>query len=104
MRELNPHLSKRRIYLSAMRVGRDHIASSIYTLVFAYAGAMLVVLLLLYTNPRDLIDLATSEQIGQEVVRTLVGATGLVLSMPVTTWFAVLFAKEPASAESRGDH
>lgn len=94
MRALNPHLPKRRIYLSAMRVGRDHIASSIYTLVFAYAGAMLVILLLLYTYPRDLIDLMTSEQIGQEIIRTLIGAAGLVLSMPVTTGFAVLFAKE----------
>lgn len=99
MRELNPHLSKRRIYLSAMRVGRDHIASSIYTLVFAYAGAMLVVLLLLYTYPRNLVELVTSEQIGQELVRTMIGSAGLVLAMPVTTAFAVLFAApaQPAS-------
>ncbi|NLA65290.1 MAG: YibE/F family protein, partial [Leucobacter sp.] len=96
MRALNPHLSKRRIYLSAMRVGRDHIASSIYTLVFAYAGAMFVVLLLLYTYPRDLIDLVTTELIGQEIIRTLIGAAGLVLSMPITTAFAVLFAQEAA--------
>jgi len=103
MRELNPTLSKRRIYQSAMRVGRDHIASSIYTLVFAYAGAMLVVLLLLYTYPRDLIDLVTTERIGQELIRTLIGSAGLVLSMPVTTAFAVLFAsppKAPAEKES----
>jgi len=99
MRELNPDASKRRIFRSAMRVGRDHIASSIYTLVFAYAGAMLVVLLLIYSFPRDLIDLVTSEQIGQEVVRTLVGAAGLVLSMPVTTAFAVLFARGPRRPE-----
>lgn len=94
MRGLNPTLPKRRIFQSAMRIGRDHIASSIYTLVFAYAGSMLVVLLLLYSQPRDLLDLVTSEQIGQEIVRTLIGAAGLVLSMPVTTAFAVLFARE----------
>ncbi|MBP1325916.1 putative membrane protein [Leucobacter exalbidus] len=97
MRALNPHLSKQRIYVSAMRVGRDHIASSIYTLVFAYAGSMLVVLLLLYTYPRDLIDLVTSEQIGQEIIRTLIGAAGLVLSMPITTGLAVLFARETST-------
>ncbi len=100
MRELNPHLSKRRIYLSAMRVGRDHIASSIYTLVFAYAGAMLIVLLLLYTYPRDLIELMTSEQIGQELIRTLIGSAGLVLSMPVTTAFAVMFAAPAKASEA----
>lgn len=93
MRSLNPNLPKRQLYMSAMRVGRDHIASSIYTLVFAYAGAMFVILLLLYTYPRDLLDLVTTEQIGQEIIRTLIGAAGLVLSMPVTTAFAVLFAR-----------
>ncbi|RZT62699.1 YibE/F family protein [Leucobacter luti] len=95
MRSLNPGLPQRQLYLSAMRVGRDHIASSIYTLVFAYAGAMLVMLLLLTTYPRDLIELVTSEQIGQEIVRTLIGAAGLVLAMPVTTACAVLFAAPP---------
>ncbi len=100
MRELNPQATKRRLYLAAMRIGRDHIASSIYTLVFAYAGAMLGVLLLIYTYPRDLLDLITSEQIAQEVVRTLIGAAGLVLSMPVTTALAVLFAREPQGADA----
>lgn len=100
MRELNPQASKRRLYLAAMRIGRDHIASSIYTLVFAYAGAMLGVLLLIYTYPRDLLDLITSEQIAQEVVRTLIGAAGLVLSMPVTTALAVLFAREPQADDA----
>ena len=102
MRELNPHASKRRLYLAAMRIGRDHIASSIYTLVFAYVGAMLGVLLLIYTYPRDLVDLITSEQIAQEVVRTLIGAAGLVLSMPVTTGLAVLFAKDPEDTGTAG--
>lgn len=91
MRALNPGLEKRRISRAAMRIGRDHIASSIYTLVFAYTGAMLVVLLLVSTQPRDLVDLVTSEQIAQEIIRTLIGAAGLVLSMPVTTACAVLF-------------
>lgn len=95
MRALNPQASKRRLYQAAMRIGRDHIASSIYTLVFAYVGAMLGVLLLIYTYPRDLVDLITSEQIAHEVVRTLIGAAGLVLAMPVTTGLAVLFAPEP---------
>ena len=83
-----------------MRVGRDHIASSIYTLVFAYAGSMLVVLLLIYAFPKDLIELVTSEQLGQEVIRTLVGATGLVLSMPVTTLCAIWFTKPGADHAS----
>lgn len=103
MRGLNPSLSKRRIYVAAMRMGRDHIASSIYTLVFAYAGAMFVVLLLLFTTPQDLGQLVTSERISQEVIRTLIGAAGLVLSMPVTTALAVLFAPAAVGSDTEDD-
>ncbi|MGB3414615.1 MAG: YibE/F family protein [Microbacteriaceae bacterium] len=93
MRELNPNIESRRIFASAMRIGRDHIASSIYTLVFAYAGATLLVLLMLYIYPTNIVDLITSERIAQEIVRTLVGVSGLILAMPVTTFFAVYFTK-----------
>lgn len=93
MRALTPEASPRRIFASAMRIGRDHVASSIYTLVFAYAGSVLAMLLLLYTYPQNPIDLLTTEQISQEVVRTLVGAAGLVLAMPVTTAIAIAFVR-----------
>lgn len=101
MRGLNPQSSARRIFRSAMRIGRDHVASSIYTLVFAYAGSMMAVMLLLYTYPQNLLDVLTTEQISQEIVRTLVGAAGLVLAMPVTTWFAIALAPPQEMSERR---
>lgn len=102
MRAISPESSKPRIFASAMRLGRDHIASSIYTLVFAYAGSAMTLLLLVYTYPQNLIDVISSEQISQEIVRTLIGAIGLVLAMPVTTAFAIAFA--PRSGLSAGSH
>lgn len=102
MRALTPEAPPGRIFASAMRIGRDHVASSIYTLVFAYAGSVLAMLLLLYTYPQNPLDLLTTEQISQEVVRTLVGAAGLVLAMPVTTAIAIAFVRGAYSPQHAG--
>ncbi len=84
-----------------MRIGRDHIASSVYTLVFAYAGTAMTILLLITAYHRGLAEMATTEQISQEIVRTLVGAIGLVLAVPITTAFAVAMAPKAASPAAR---
>jgi len=80
-----------------MRIGRDHIASSVYTLVFAYAGSAMTVLLLISAYHRGLWEMATTEEVGTEVARTLVGAIGLVLAVPLTTLIAALLAPAPSS-------
>ncbi len=90
LRAAGPELSRREIFGSAMRIGRDHIASTIYTIVFAYAGAALSVLLVLYLYQRPLLDLLGTEDIATELVRTLASGIGLVLAVPVTTVIAVL--------------
>jgi uncharacterized membrane protein len=80
----------------------------VYTLVFAYAGSAMTVLLLATAYQRGLADIAVTEEIGQEIVRTMVGAIGLVLAVPVTTLFAVWLAprrtEETPRAVSRGTH
>ncbi len=78
-----------------MRIGRDHIASTIYTIVFAYTGAALSVLLVLYLYDRPLLDLLGTEDIAIEVVRTLTTSVGLVLAVPVTTAIAALTVAGP---------
>jgi uncharacterized membrane protein len=110
MRALQPAARGAAVFASAMRIGRDHIASSVYTLVFAYAGSAMTVLLLATAYQRGLADIATTEEIGQEIVRTLVGAIGLVLAVPVTTLFAVWLAPrrieepEPVAPRTGGSH
>ena len=83
-----PHLPARRLFSSGMRVGRDHLASTVYTIVFAYSGAALTTLLLIDIYQRPLGQTITSGAIAEEVARTLVGAIGLVLAIPVTTAIA----------------
>jgi uncharacterized membrane protein len=78
------------LYRQAMRIGRDHIASTVYTIVFAYAGAALPVLLLISLYDAPLGRVLTSADIAEELVRTMASAIGLVLAVPATTALAVL--------------
>jgi uncharacterized membrane protein len=75
-----------------MAVGRDHIASTVYTIVFAYAGAALPLLLLFEVYPTPIWTLVTSSALAEEVIRTMVGAIALVLAVPVTTAAGAFFA------------
>ena len=91
--ELAPGTSTRRLFAGAMRIGRDHIASTVYTIAFAYAGAALPLLILVSLQDSSLVTALTSGELVEEVVRTLVGSIGLVLAIPVTTLVAVLVVK-----------
>lgn len=91
LRAAAPHLDRREIARRAMRIGRDHIASTIYTIAFAYAGASIGVLILLVLTDRPLLATLTSDDLVTEIVRTLCGSIGLVLAMPITTWIAAAF-------------
>ena len=90
LRAAAPALSRARLFASAMRIGRDHIASTIYTIVFAYAGTALLTLLVVQLYDRPLLDLVGTEEIAEEVVRTLASSIGLVLAVPITTAVAAL--------------
>ncbi len=83
-------LPARDLYRAGIRIGRDHIASTVNTLVLAYAGAALPLLLLFSEASRSLADVVTSETVAVEVVRTLVGSIGLVASVPITTALAAI--------------
>ncbi|GAB3548992.1 YibE/F family protein [Arthrobacter tumbae] len=107
--ELAPGTSTRRLFAGAMRIGRDHIASTVYTIAFAYAGAALPLLILVSLQDSSLVTALTSGELVEEVVRTLVGSIGLVLAIPVTTLVAVLVVKAvgqgtgPASSTTQHD-
>jgi uncharacterized membrane protein len=98
--------SRGAIFLSAIRVGRDHIASTVYTLVLAYAGSSLPLLLLFSVANRSLGDVLSSESVAIELVRSAVGGIALALSVPLTTAIAAVLAKPaevspvPAAAAS----
>ncbi|MFE5039087.1 YibE/F family protein [Streptomyces sp. NPDC056683] len=90
LHEANPTMGWRGLYRAGIRIGRDHIASVVNTLVLAYAGAALPLLLLFSIAQSSVVTVANSELVAEEIVRTLVGSIGLVASVPVTTLLAAL--------------
>ena len=91
--ELAEHgASRKAIFVGSMRVGRDHIASTVYTLVLAYAGSALPLLLLFSVANRALGDVLTSENVAIEISRSAVGGIALALSVPLTTGIAAVLA------------
>jgi uncharacterized membrane protein len=88
LRRANPTYGARRLYGAAERIGRDHIASTVNTLVLAYAGASLPLMIFFSESNLRLREILTSEVIAVEVVRTLVGSLGLIASVPITTALA----------------
>ena len=92
LREASPEMPRRDLFRRAMRIGRDHVASTVYTLVFAYLGTALVLLVAVQLYRSTASAFVTAEDVAEEVVRALVGGIALVLAMPVTTGIAVLVA------------
>lgn len=100
LRRANPALGFRELYAAGSRIGRDHLSSVVNTLVMAYAGAALPLLLAFALSGRGLGEILTAQQVAQEVVRTLVGSIGLVAAVPVTTALAAFVAtREPAPTD-----
>jgi uncharacterized membrane protein len=96
----NPDYRTRELYRSALRIGRDHIASTVNTLVLAYAGASLPLLILFTLSGARFGTVVNGEIVAQEIVRTLVGSVGLVASVPVTTALASFVASRDVLRQS----
>jgi len=94
----NPGLSRLQLYRAATRVGRAHIASTVNTIVLAYAGASLPLLLLLTADTRPITQILTSEFLAQEIVRSAVATLGLIAAVPLTTGLAALVTAAGSTA------
>ena len=88
LRAADPSAGFRTLFAAGMRVGRDHLASTVYTVAFAYAGAALPTLLLVRLYSQPLGQLVTGSAIATELVRTAVGGAALALTVPATTALA----------------
>lgn len=97
LRGLAPQASRWELFRRGMRIGRDHIASTVYTLVFAYLGTALVVLVAAQMFGGSVDSFITGDGVAEEVLRALVGGIALVLAMPITTAIGALIVP-PAAA------
>jgi uncharacterized membrane protein len=81
-------LPGRKLYASALRVGRAHVASVVNTIVLAYAGASLPLMVILVTGGGGTMNVLTTQAISAEIVRSVVGTLGLIAAVPITTALA----------------
>lgn len=95
-----PHTSLSELVREGFLVGREHIVSLVNTLVLAYSGTALGIVIFFVLNPSHLPYwvLFNSELIGDEVVRTVAGSIGVILAVPLTTLFAAFAGKRDAAA------
>ena len=111
LREADPTVSPRRLTRAGLRIGRDHVASTVNTLVLAYAGASMPLLVLFVLSDQPAGIVANGELVATEIVRTLVGSIGLVASVPIATVLAahvgqaradtIVPSPSPAARETR---
>ena len=92
LRSANPELRFGELYRRAIEVGRDHVSATVNTLVLAYVGTSLPVLLIFGSGELGLSEAANVELIAQEIVGTLVGSIGLIAAVPITTGLAAALA------------
>ncbi len=88
-----PTASFKSLYTSAMRVGREHVSALVNTLSLAYIGSSLPLVLLFSTSTYPATFLLNNEIFVTEIVRTVVGSIGLIITVPLATLGAIWFAK-----------
>ncbi len=88
LRRASPELRFGELYRRAIDVGRDHVSATVNTLVLAYVGASLPILLIFSQSDIGFIDAVNLELIAQEIVGMLVGSIGLIAAVPITTALA----------------
>jgi uncharacterized membrane protein len=105
LRRANPALKARRLFREGYAVGRDHLVATTHTLVLAYVGATLPLLLVLQSAQVPTADLLNSQEIAEPIVATLIGAMALLICVPLSTGLAAaVVARIPAAALPSGGH
>jgi uncharacterized membrane protein len=100
----NPSISKIEVYKRAMRVGREHVGALVNTLILAYTGASLPLLLYFRMSDMNFSTVVNLEIFSTEIVRSIVGSMGLILTVPIVTILSVAYLKGYKSKHSHHHH
>ena len=98
----NPAMSRGALFASGMRIGRDMMGTDSNTLILAFAGGSVSMLVLDYAYDLPILQILNSNNIGISVMQGLAGSFGVVLAVPVTVALATLLytAKRPETASA----
>ena len=102
--DTNPEISRIEVYKRAMRIGREHVGALVNTLVLAYTGASLPLILYFKLSPTGFGTTVNLEIFATEIVRIIVGSIGLILTVPIVTLLAVKYLKGYKSKHAHHHH
>lgn len=102
----NKDIKPREVYQKAIRVGREHVGALVNTLVLAYVGASLPLLMYFHLSPLSFWSLVNSELFATEIIRAIIGSIGLIMTVPIVTGLAVYFLRnyKPKHGNSHHGH
>jgi uncharacterized membrane protein len=103
LRRANPNLPTRQVIQEALDVGHDHIAATVNTLVLAYAGASLPILLIFSLGGWSFGEAINTEAVAEQIVAMIVGSIGLIAAVPITTVLAAVIAAQLTPASLAAD-
>lgn len=104
LKNVKEKISFTELFSRAMKVGHDHIASMVNTLILVYTGASLPLLLLFMDRSKQFSEVMNYEFLSEEIIRTLVGSIGLILAVPITTLLAAIVLSKSSSKEKHHHH
>lgn len=97
----NKNISRMEVYKRAMRIGKEHVGALVNTLVLAYTGSALPLLLLFKVYEYDFSTIINLEIFATEIIRAIIGSIGLILTVPIVTLLAIVYLK---GYQSKHDH
>lgn len=84
----NPNISRAELLRSGFRVGNAVIGTMTTTLLLAYSGGFLTLLMLFISRETSLVQILNMKLVASEIARTLIGSLSLVIVAPLTAWIA----------------
>ena len=100
LHNVNGNLSAKELFSSGMRVGRDIMGTMANTLILAYAGSSLALMLLFTAASDNLSRLVNLDVVATEIIRSLSGSIGLVATIPITALVSVFLIKDKRFRQS----
>ena len=100
VREHSESIGKRELFRSAMEVGRAGVGTQITTLLLAYMGSFLTLMMVYMAQATPVMNLFTSKSIAAEILQTLVGSAGIVLVTPLTALMGLLMFRSDGGKDN----
>ena len=101
LHEVNPALSRRELFHSGMNIGRDAMGTMANTLILAFAGASLNILILFQAYGFPAIQILNTDAIVIELIRGIAGSVGIILTVPLVSLLSARILAAPGQSGTR---